>query len=92
VLKGIVHFVENANIDDRVNNNNGEEMETTMEKVELYQPHSLLYTTCPRSIKCFPRTHFSYRMRYFEFFFVTKRERKLSKIQYISKIFNLMSI
>jgi len=23
VLKGIVHFVENANIDDRVNNNNG---------------------------------------------------------------------
>jgi len=32
VLKDIVHFVENANIDDKVNNNNGEEMETTTKR------------------------------------------------------------
>ena len=67
MLKSIIHFVENANIDDRVSNNNNKEMETTMEKAELYQLHSSLYTTCPRSIKCFPRTYFSNGMRYLEF-------------------------
>lgn len=73
-MKRIIHFVENANIDNRVNNNNGEEMETTMEKAELYQPHSPLYTTCPRSIKCFPRIYFPYRMRYLEFLCNKKRK------------------